>query len=163
MSYRQSKAKTARIRTAWEYALSVLSRSGKSMQEMQQKLKQKGYAEQDIAATLEKLIKLNYLNDIEMTRQTVARLSKKSNRVIRQKLIQKGLATDYREDIIAELESEESRARILCEKKMKNLTTVDSRQCFQKLIGILMRAGFPFSLSRQVVKSVLKTEVDDYD
>lgn len=88
----------------FDHALSFLSYREHGTKELATKLKSKGYLEEDIAETLERLLEMNYLNDQRFADMFVrSRISKPLgvNRIM-QELGQKGIKSELAKQAIAD-------------------------------------------------------------
>lgn len=140
------------------YAFRLLSFRMRSKEEMRGRLIKKGYAGTEINEVLEKLERLNYLNDTEFARLWVKnRVESKpsGSALMRRELKQKGIAPDIIKDVLDETlkgYDEYEAARELVLKKISKSKTRDDR-LLRRLSGYLMRRGFSYEVIQKVLRS----------
>ena len=140
------------------YAFRLLSFRMRSKDEMRGRLVKKGYTGSEVNEVLDKLERLNYLNDTEFARMWVKnRVESKplGSALIRRELKQKGIAPDIIKDVLDESlkgYDEYEAARELVLKKISKSNTRDDR-LLQRLSGYLARRGFSYEVIQKVLKS----------
>ena len=140
------------------YAFRLLSFRMRSKDEMRGRLVKKGYTGSEVNEVLDKLERLNYLNDTEFARMWVKnRVESKplGSALIRRELKQKGIAPDIIKDVLDESlkgYDEYEAARELVLKKISKSNTRDDR-LLQRLSGYLDRRGFSYEVIQKVLKS----------
>ena len=140
------------------YAFRLLSFRMRSKDEMRGRLVKKGYTGSEVNEVLDKLERLNYLNDTEFARMWVKnRVESKplGSALIRRELKQKGIAPDIIKDVLDELlkgYDEYEAARELVLKKIYKIKVKDNR-LLQRLSGYLARRGFSYEVIQKVLKS----------
>ena len=137
-------------------ALDLLSRRSYATLELHEKLILKGFPEQSVTDTIEKINTLGYLNDQHFAESFVhdkQHFQKWGKRKIEYELSGKGihfLPESYNEDL--ELEN----ARDLIEKKRRSLKESDPNY-IQKLKRYLVSKGFEFTTIEEAITSVFQT------
>ncbi len=140
------------------YAFRLLSFRMRSKDEMRGRLIKKGYTESEVNEVLDKLERLNYLNDTEFARMWVKnRVESKpsGSALIRRELKQKGIAPDIIKDVLDETLKEYDEyeaAKELVLKKISKIKVKDNR-LLQRLSGYLARRGFSYEVIQKVLKS----------
>jgi regulatory protein len=134
------------------------------VKEAREKLLSKGFSPETAGTVLEELQESGLLNDEEFARSWAeGRLvSKKLGlRKIRSELAQKGIPReiiDRTEEILLEKYDENENARELLLTKFRGgLSGVPA----DKLIGVLVRKGYSFSLASKIVKDLVKPDNGD--
>lgn len=125
------------------------------------KLKDQGEISSPIVqALIEKLKKKGLLNDLEFAKAWVdSRSKKKGLRAIKMELIKKGISREIIEEVLEVSEgSQEETAGKLLEKKMRVWKNLPKMEFKQKAIQFLMRRGFNYETSKQVIEKVLEKE-----
>jgi regulatory protein len=158
----------------WNHALQkayrLLSLRPHSAKEMESKLRRKGFPETVIKETIEKLLDMQYLNDISFAGQWAHNLAANKlwgNRKIIASLREKGLAADLIGNAIEEVRqefSEENAMAILIRKKTagKKLVAIDikeKKRIFQSLLG----RGFPAGLILNKLGEAAEEDINDAD
>jgi regulatory protein len=142
---------------AYNLTLAYVARRQRSEWELQDYFRRKGYDEEVGNQIMEKLRRLDFVNDIRFARSWVdnRRLLKPvSRRRLVQELKQKRISDDIIEQVLAEDETDELETlRTLVERKRKQSKYQDDL----KLMQYLARQGFGYS----DIKTALKAETED--
>ncbi len=129
-------------------------------------LKKKGFDDNTISATIDKLKEYGYVDDEKFARNYFDSLTaSKGKRAIANKLREKGVAKEIIDDLIEEIEDEDeiSKASILAEKFAKNREK--SLKNKQKCLAHLVRKGYDYSVAQQATNNVFNSyegENDDW-
>lgn len=145
-------------RNGREKALRLLAHRARSRKEIVDRLKQAGYAPQDIDWVIEELERLKLLDDAEF-----ARLYARNRMItkpvgaflLRQELKQRGLAGKDIDDAVVvgyEEESEYKVARGLAVKNKKKQMKLDEDKAKQRVIDFLLRRGFHWDLVNEIIE-----------
>jgi regulatory protein len=146
-------------------ALNFIAVRHRSVQEVNRKLKEKGYEPDLIRTTIGKLEEQGYLNDSQFAQQWAAErfdLQKKGRKWVEMELLQKGIDKREIASAISQLneEAEWNNALEVGGKKWKQLTgEMQARK--RKLYGFLARRGFPGPVVARVVKHFAGSAEDD--
>mgnify|MGYP001560615274 FL=1 len=138
------------------YAFRLLSFRMRSKDEMRERLIKKGYTESEVNEVIEKLERLNYLNDAEFARLWVKnRVESKplGRALMRRELKQKGIAPDVIKNVLDESlkgYDEYEVAKELVLKKISKSKTRDDR-FLQRFSGYLARRGFSYEVIQKVL------------
>jgi regulatory protein len=127
--------------SAWSKALTLLARRAHSVRELEVKLRQKGYAGEEIAEALTQLLERNYLNDEEFARSYCqCKCRKHSRRRVEVDLLSRGVA---RETVQAVLEAEYSAAQEVenCKRTLAKKDTED-KAAAARAASFLHRQGY---------------------
>ena len=163
------------VHKATEAALGLLEVRARATREIATRLKQKGYEEGVIAPVLERLRRLELLDDAQFARQWVeARSRAEGSRPIgrqrlRTELFQKGVAKEEIAEAVANVSDEDelALARAAAAKKVRHVPTDPDtlRAERQKLIGFLQRRGFGWQIVKAVTREALPTpaEAEDFE
>ena len=136
---------------AQESALRLLELRARSSKEIEQRLRDKGYEDEVIAATITKLAALGLIDDADFARQWVesrSRARPKGARLLRSELAQKGVAKGEIDEAVAQVTPEdeaEMACRALAPKVgRRSLPTskLERRAEYQRLAAFLQRRGF---------------------
>lgn len=161
------------VHKATEAALGLLDVRARARREIETRLKQKGYEEDVIARVMEKLTRLNLLDDAQFAAQWVEARSRAGGsrpmgrRRLSQELFQKGVAKDQIEQAVERVSDDDelALARQAASKKVRLVPTDrDVLQAErQKLMGFLGRRGFGWETVKRVTREVLPApgEADD--
>lgn len=148
-------------------ALNYVGFRPRSVKEVKQKLKQKGYEPEQIDHAVSSLEKQSYLNDLEFGKQWAEQrvtLHKKGRKWVEMELAGKGLNKDTIAKAVSEIDesSEFESAKGLAMKKWK-LMKDDPEGKKRKLYGFLLRRGYSSSLVSMVMREVTGSEFEDAD
>lgn len=151
-------------RRCFDKACSLIEASAHTKKQMQTKLIQRGYGEEVVAATLNKLEEYHYINDEAYAREFVkcnARLSKK---MIENKLLQKGISGQITKEATAALDSDSdlASAKSLAEKLVRGKEMGDSKTR-QKVFASLLRRGYDYSVAKLAIKSTTNCGDEIFD
>ncbi|WP_338780381.1 recombination regulator RecX [Metabacillus sp. FJAT-52054] len=147
------------VRKAYNSALDFLSYRMRSTMEIKQQLEKKEFQPETIQEVLHQLDESGLLNDQQFAdafTRTQWQSSGKGPAVIRQELIQKGIAPLDIEQALSLYSHEEQRdaAMVHAEKFMKKNHAISAFQIQKKLEQLLIRKGFSFNLISEVVQSL---------
>ncbi|MBP1926764.1 regulatory protein [Sedimentibacter acidaminivorans] len=148
---------------AYNYAISVLSRSPKSEKELRTKIIQKGY-DIDIANIIIDKLKVNkYIDDEDYSDRFIhdkINISKYGKRKIKDALYNKGIDRQIIDEKLSliSMDDEISRAYVLGEKKLKSMINIESSKKYVKLSSFLVSRGFEYETVRKVVSKLLSTD-----
>lgn len=138
-------------KTALMYAVDLLARQEQSEKRLQEKLRRKGYGEEEIEAAIARLHEKHYLSDEEACRRQFEYLYRESRSSVRQiclKLQQRGFeASLVRQCVPGDTFGREQKAAL------KNLSMkFKSSGDRQKMLASLYRQGFDTSVCREAVE-----------
>lgn len=145
---------------AFNYCIYMLSKKDKTKKEITTKLNKKGYDEDIVIKTIEKLKDLKYINDEIYCKKFIndrIKFSSKGKNKIKMELYQKGVNKDTISEKIKEIDdnSEYERALLVGEKKLKSLKEKDKYKLKQKLFSHLVYKGFDFNIINKVIKKLI--------
>ena len=144
---RQPKTK----KTALVQAVDLLARQEQSTNKLREKLQQRGYAEDEIEAAIQRLEERHYLNDADACARQFQFLYEESRQSVRQicaKLMQRGFESSLvRECVPRDIYEREKKAAMRC----LNLKFKPSAE-EQKMMQHLYRTGFDSSAIRAAVE-----------
>lgn len=139
-----------------------LSYRQRSIKEVKDHLKRKGYEESIVQITIDYLVEKKYLNDLEFAESFIrdkSYLNKYGINKIRYELMNKGIS----KEIIARTlkfddDEEYNNAMELAHKKMKSYKKLDRDSIYRKLGGFLQRKGYRYDTVSKVIRDVLDEE-----
>jgi len=132
----------------YDQALGYLSRRAHSQKELQQKLQNKGFANEEIAPVIKKLIQKKYLDDTNFTRLFIdeeIRLKHTGPLILKSKLIKRGISLALIEKEMANLYPDEQQVEnclYLMQKKQKNQHANLTEKQKLSLMNYLKGKGF---------------------
>jgi regulatory protein len=177
----------------YEVALNFLSYRPRSVREVEQRLRKKGYLPGQIEATIARLSKQGYVDDREFARFWISNrqtFSPRGPRLLRSELRQKGVSAEIVEEILAEHRVEqteraeqaaevasiynlqedepapgtdEATALGLARKRMRLLSNLDPLIQKRRLSGFVARRGYGYDTIDAVMKRVLSPEAEETD
>jgi len=155
------------IGRATEAALRLLASRPRSVREISERLRRKGFEQVTIDRAIEKLEGWNYINDAEFARYWVenrAAHKPRGRRLLEQELRTKGVDREVVKEAIADVEvDEESAALELARAKLSSYRHDDPRIAQRKLIGFLQRRGFDFDVIKPVVTQLFSNTDEDLE
>ena len=144
---RQPKTK----KTALVQAVDLLARQEQSTNKLREKLQQRGYAEDEIEAAIQRLEERHYLNDADACARQFQFLYEESRQSVRQicaKLMQRGFESSLvRECVPRDIYEREKKAAMRC-LSLKFRPSAEE----QKMMQHLYRKGFDSSAIRAAVE-----------
>lgn len=142
---------------AFNAAASFLKTRERSKKEIRDKLKSKEYSENSIEKVLEKLERLNIVDDkrfAEMFVRDRMKLKPKGKRVLSLELAQKGIDKDIIEEVLDEMlggDNELELAKRVLEKANKKYSGLEEREQKDKIIKYLLSKGFSWDIINVVL------------
>jgi regulatory protein len=148
---------------AKDRALRLLGVRWRSRAELETRLAGAGFGPQEIAQALDDLERTGLVEDGRFARELVRdhaarRLS--GDRAIRSALRQKGVAGQVAEAALQEAGDEAIRARALADRRAARMAGLDPDAAFRRLVGLLVRRGYPPGLAREASRASLSAVFD---
>lgn len=144
---------------ATEAALRFLGYRPRSEREVRDRLRRRGYSDQAIGATVERLRGWRYLDDAEFARFWVENRNEhqpRGRRRLRSELRAKGVEADLAARVIEEAAGDERPAALdLARKRAANLQTLDPVTRRRRLAAYLQRRGYDWDVIKPVLDTVL--------
>ena len=132
--------------SAMTKAMKLLAIRSLSEQELLEKLRHAGFPDHECDAAIAECVKRHYLNDEQLTADCVSLLHQRNlgARMIKQKLLRRGLDSDRISELLSESPEEEvEAARRAMEGKLHSLTReTDPRKKKEKLFRFMAGRGF---------------------
>jgi regulatory protein len=149
------------VKSAFEKSLDYLGRRMYTKYELLDRLTKKGYEREVAEKAIEKLEDYHYVDDKLFAKQFAQSNQKVSKRILKGKLIQKGVSADIIPEII-ETRTAEEEYNLCLEQARKYLKskTVSELKDIQKMQASLARKGFDYDTIKKVCKETLKFEED---
>ena len=158
------------VHKASEAALTLLETRAQATREIETRLKQKGYEDDVIGQVLEKLRRLELLDDAQFAAQWVAARARVGGsrplgrQRLRTELFQKGVAKDEITAAVGRVSDEDelALARAAAAKKVRHVPADPDalRAERQKLMGFLQRRGFGWEIVNTVTREALPAPSD---
>lgn len=145
-------AKQQSQRSALSQALALLARRAYSRAELTQRLQQKGYSDEDVAAALERVQEYGYVNDEEVAEAVFREAARRHKGPVwvARKLAARGVPEELAAPRVRRSESvARERARELLRKKRGGMAA-GGLATRQKLYRFLLGQGYPQSLARHL-------------
>ena len=141
-------------RSARDQALSLLEYADRTERELVQKLRERGYAWEEIQDAVAFLLEYRYLDDQAYAQRYVrARSARKSCRQLQAELEQKGIARELIETALEEeTVDEEGQIRRFLEKKGCRPGEALEPQMLRRITAALARKGFSYDQIRSVME-----------
>ncbi len=149
---------------AYRAALSILERKARTSKELADALKRKGFSKDAVSACIDRLKERRMLDDSAYARRFAEqRVSghRKGSRLIRQELLQRGIAKEEADRALGELDRgvEQEAAVALARKKWPQIKG-ERRERRMKLTAFLLRRGYPGTAAKAAVDRVM-SEADE--
>jgi regulatory protein len=148
-------------------ALRYVGRRPRSSKEIEIKLQEKGYSEEAITITIQKLVEQKIIDDEQFANLwTEHRIfsQKKGRRWVQQELKQKGLSKELINEAMANVDEEaELKAAYDTAKKKWDTIKGEAYERKQKLASFMLRRGYPSSMVSIVIKQVTGEALDELD
>ena len=149
--------RSSEAQACFDSALNFISKSVKTEKEIKDKLIKKGYLEEIVLETLEKLKSYNFVNDKDYINRYVSTYkNNKSKKLIKFELQKKGVSKLDVDECLSEIESEFETALKIAEKYVKNKEK--DEKTFQKCYKYLLSKGFSYDDSLNATKKVINIE-----
>ncbi len=140
-------------------ALNFLSYMPRSEREVYNRLKQKGFHEDQIEKSIEFCKSKDYINDLNFAKSFIndkVNLNKFGSQRIRYELIKKGVSSKVIDQALDLEEDEEyERALELAEKKIYSYRKDDKMAKYRKLGGFLQRRGYSYGIVNRILKELI--------
>ena len=143
--------------------VSRLRRSALSVAEVRAVLVEHGLDDVEVEEWIERYERLGYLDDARLAEQLVhshgARRGKGSGAIL-QELGRRGVDTSVARAVVDELdpETELENARLVAERRARQLTGLDRQTAERRLSAFLARRGYPGDVVREAVSAALAAE-----
>ncbi len=142
--------------TAFDTAVYLLTYKNRTVKEIEDKLKSKGYSETEIDKAVKKLKEYSFVDDENYTLLYIkSNLDKKGEKLIRRELEQKGIERELIRTKIDELEiseKEEEKIEAIFNKRFINMN-LDDIKIQNKIYSFFLRRGFSYDKIGKIVKN----------
>ncbi|MFC9549421.1 recombination regulator RecX [Rhodococcus sp. NPDC056960] len=154
---------------AKDFCLRLLTDRARSRAELSERLAKKGYSADIAERVLDRLTEVGLVNDADFAQQWVHSrhtYSGKGKRALALELRRKGIGQDDATEALAQIDSDDERARAteLVAKKLRTVSADDRDRAVRRLVSMLARRGFPQGMAFEVIKEQLDragTDTDD--
>ncbi|QSE88503.1 recombination regulator RecX [Rhodococcus pseudokoreensis] len=145
---------------AKDLCLRLLTDRARSRAELSDRLAKKGYSADIAERVLDRLTEVGLVNDADFAQQWVHSrhtYSGKGKRALALELRRKGIGQEDATEALAQIDSEDERARAteLVAKKLRTVSADDRDRAVRRLVSMLARRGFPQGMAFEVVKEQL--------
>lgn len=152
--------------SAFDTAVYLLTFKSRTVKEIKDKLKSKGYSETEIDNALEKLLSYNYVNDESYTLSYIkSNIDKKGKKLISRELSEKGIDKVVIDEMFEEFSdeyAEEDKIEDIFIRRFSDSDLFDIKER-NKIFSYFMRRGFSFDkISKIVTKYKKNYEFDNY-
>ncbi|OOM09287.1 recombination regulator RecX [Clostridium saccharobutylicum] len=149
-----------------ESALRIIERNYKTEKEVRDKLKLKGYEDDDIDSSIEFLKNYNFLNDYNYTKAFIKdKINIQGSQKIKYNLIKKGISKEIVQEQLSSINKDDEKitALNLAKKKLNIIkkSENDEYKISGKLYRFLISKGYGYDIVKEVVKEVMA--LDDFD
>ncbi|MFW0790340.1 regulatory protein RecX [Gordonia sp. CPCC 205333] len=154
--------------SAWDAALRLLGARARSRDEMRKRLLRRGFEDSEVESAMSRLDSAGLLDDVEFASEWVRSRHANSGKgriALRHELAAKGIDKAVAEDALADVDPDAEReiaaglvAKKLTPSQMEQARTdrAGREKVFRRLVGMLVRRGYPQSMSIDVVNDALR-------
>ncbi len=144
-------------RCCYQRALQIVARRDHFINELTDKLKQRGFKQSAIADTIEKLLQLGYLNEQKYAALLVAHYQTlDSSRQLRSRLLKKGCPRPIIDQLLSEAPLDElDNAIRQLDKKINSMSPQQIIEKRDKLMYYLVRRGFDYGVAKRSFQIVV--------
>lgn len=145
----------------------LLGTRARSRDEMRKRLTRRGFEDYEVEVVMDRLVAADLLDDSQFARDWVQsrhRNSGKGRIALRHELAAKGIDKTLAEEVLADVDPDAERAVAegLVDKKLTvtlleraHTDRTERDKVFRRLVGMLVRRGYPQSMSIDIVNSAL--------
>lgn len=147
------------IESGYQKSLRFIAYKPRTQFDIQKKLRQLGFEENNIDQILSKLIDKQYVDDHQFAQNWIENKSvtkPRSRRIITWELKNKKIDEDLIEALLEKMDPDDVLASRAAEKYSRRISTCDNEIFKRKLSGFLQRRGFSYSIIRPIVNDLLK-------
>ncbi len=147
---------------AFDRSARLLATRPRSQAEIEAHLQQAGFAPETIAHTVARLQAQGYVDDAVFVQWWIdnrSRFNPRSQAVLRQELLQKGVQRSLIEDALAPLDATEQ-AMAAARPRAERWRLLPQPEFLKKMIGFLQRRGFDYATSRSVAVQLWQEQSD---
>ncbi len=145
-----------------ERALGLLAVRQRSRRELERRLLQAGFEDEEVQDSLQRLESVGLIDDDAFARSVAEHAvtrRKEARRVVARRLAQAGVAADLATAVLDEtVGDEQERADRLAEERVSRLRGLSADKAFQRLQGFLVRRGYGFDVARRAASRALALE-----
>jgi len=145
------------LEVGFQKALNFISYRPRSAQEVQRRLRDYGYNEEQVEAILERLKQAKLVEDAEFARLWVENRSDfrpRSRRVMRIELLQKGVSEEEIQTALGDVKEDSALAYQAAIRYARRLRGLEWREFRERLGAFLVRRGFDYGTLNPVVRQV---------
>lgn len=143
-------------------ALNYVSKRLRTEFQVVEHLKKKGYCNEGIELAISRLKNYGYLNDEYFAKLQAKELAKtKGKFYIKKDLLTKGVSEDIIQNVLEELDGDDTSCREVATKWLKNKPLPLEIKTKEKLYRFLMSRGYTFDIIKRAVADV--TSFEDFD
>ena len=145
------------LEVGFQKALNFISYRPRSAQEVQRRLRDYGYNEEQVEAILERLKQAKLVEDTEFARLWVENRSDfrpRSRRVMRIELLQKGVSEEEIQTALGDVKEDSALAYQAAIRYARRLRGLEWREFRERLGAFLVRRGFDYGTLNPVVRQV---------
>jgi regulatory protein len=157
--------KEERKKEAKDVALRFLSFRRRTEKQVKEKLQKKGFDENTIKATIDKLREFDLINDLEFATSWVKdRLAFKprGKKLLKQELWKKGISKDIIEQVTQELCQDEDKSALeLLEKIKKRYKDLEPTVARRRMFSFLLRRGFSYETTKKALSQINRSFTEE--
>lgn len=142
------------VKTVLRYAYRLLGYRGRSEKEMAEKLRTKGFSEDEVNKCISILRANNYINDKELAfslKRHALEIKHLGNNGARNFLRARGIPVDIIDEILHDIDETETAASLV-KKKMSKAGEKNPALNIRKIYGVLLRKGYTYETIGKTLK-----------
>lgn len=148
---------------SFEKAISLIEKKMNTKKELKDKLLKRGFSEDCIKSTINKLEEYHYIDDDLYAKLFIEQNPNLSKKMISNKLMQKGINKEIIEKNLLCIDNETEYENCMAlAKKILKTSKIENFNDKQKFMAKLVRRGFSFDIIKKVMSN-LNYEIDDFD
>lgn len=148
---------------SFEKAISLIEKKMNTKKELKDKLLKRGFSEDCIKSTINKLEEYHYIDDDLYAKLFIEQNPNLSKKMISNKLMQKGINKEIIEKNLLCIDNETEYENCMAfAKKFLKTSKIENFNDKQKFMAKLVRRGFSFDIIKNVMSN-LNYEIDEFD
>lgn len=144
------------VHKARQYALKLLSYRGRSEQELEERLRKKGFSKTVVSSTINYLRDVGLINDIalaEVLRREATKTKLLGQNGAKRFMLQRGIPRDIINSVFSPDKNEDiENAKRLVEKKLRAMGNYPAEKIKRRLYNLLLRKGYSYETIKRILK-----------
>ncbi len=145
--------------TARDRALRLLTVRARSRQELDRRLREAGFAEDEVDTTLEHLTAVGLLDDHRFARDLARSLTSRrllASKAVAAALRRNGISEDIAEEVLADGGDDADLATTLAMRQIRRMSGASPEVAYRRLYGLLARRGYESGVAHAACRHALR-------